>query len=111
MHVYSASKAAINMHLQGLGAELKHLGIHVTTICPGFIKTPMTADHEFKMPFLLDCEDACAMMIKAIEDHKRVYNFPWQTYQLLRLANVVPDTVVEALSPDQSKRSVAPSQR
>ena len=49
---YCASKAAVSAQLIGLRRDLKRHGITVTTICPGFIKTPMTAKNRFKMPFL-----------------------------------------------------------
>src|SRR5579859_1828197 len=39
---YCASKAAVNVYLEGLRIQLRDKGIAVTTICPGFVKTPMT---------------------------------------------------------------------
>src|SRR5579885_97065 len=39
---YCASKAGVNNLLDGLRLELKPLGIAVTTICPGWIRTPLT---------------------------------------------------------------------
>src|SRR5262249_12205379 len=38
---YCASKAAVNVFLDGLRIQLRDRGIAVTTICPGFVKTPM----------------------------------------------------------------------
>src|SRR5262245_11811980 len=40
---YCASKAAVNVYLDGLRIHLRGTGVKVTTICPGFVKTPMTA--------------------------------------------------------------------
>ena len=39
---YCASKAAVNVYLDGLRIHLRGTGVRVTTVCPGFIKTPMT---------------------------------------------------------------------
>ena len=39
-NLYSASKAAVSSFSQGLKMELMPLGIQVTSICPGDIKTP-----------------------------------------------------------------------
>ena len=39
---YCASKAAVNVYMNGLRIQLRKRGISVTTICPGFIETPMT---------------------------------------------------------------------
>ena len=40
---YSASKAAAISYLESLRVELCSTGVKVVTICPGYIKTPMTA--------------------------------------------------------------------
>ncbi|MDE7464598.1 MAG: SDR family NAD(P)-dependent oxidoreductase [Clostridiales bacterium] len=42
--MYCASKAAVNMAAFGLYMELKKIGIRVTTVCPGDIKTGFTAN-------------------------------------------------------------------
>src|SRR5262249_29868166 len=55
---YCASKAAINTYLEALRIQLRGRGVAVTTICPGFIRTPMTATHQFHMPFLMEPADA-----------------------------------------------------
>ncbi len=42
-YVYGAAKGALNIFLQGLRNRLYHSGVHVLTIKPGFVDTPMTA--------------------------------------------------------------------
>ena len=39
---YCASKAAVNAYMEGLRIALRTKGIVVTTVCPGFVQTPMT---------------------------------------------------------------------
>jgi NAD(P)-dependent dehydrogenase (short-subunit alcohol dehydrogenase family) len=39
---YCASKAAVNAFMEGLRIQLRGKGVAVTTICPGFVRTPMT---------------------------------------------------------------------
>src|SRR5262245_17338579 len=52
-----ASKAAVATLLEGLRIELKPYGIAVTTVRPGFVRTPMTS--AFKAPrFVLEVEPA-----------------------------------------------------
>src|SRR6185369_13190118 len=46
MIAYSASKAGVNAIMDGLRVELKSYGIHCSTICPGWVKTPLTANIE-----------------------------------------------------------------
>lgn len=42
-YVYGAAKGAVNVVMQGLRARLHASGVHVLTIKPGFVDTPMTA--------------------------------------------------------------------
>ncbi len=39
---YCASKAGLNAYMEGLRIQLREHAIAVTTICPGFVRTPMT---------------------------------------------------------------------
>ena len=55
---YCASKAAVNVYMEGLRIQLCRRGIAVTTICPGFVRTPMTAPNKFYMPCLLEADEA-----------------------------------------------------
>jgi short-subunit dehydrogenase len=92
---YCASKAAINVYMEGLRVQLRQRGVSVTTICPGFIHTPMTAQNTFKMPFVMNADRAAEKIVRALERKKKVYNFPWQTSLLMKLACWLPDWVNE----------------
>jgi short-subunit dehydrogenase len=91
---YCASKAAVNTYLEGLRIHLRGRGICVTTILPGFIRTPMTAPNRFPMPWLLDADDAARRIVRALERRKKVHAFPWQTTLLTRLSRWMPDWVI-----------------
>lgn len=75
---YSASKAAVHTLMDGLRMELHGSGVHAMTLCPGFIRTPLTDKNAFRMPFLMDCDRACDQMVRAIERREKTYVFPWQ---------------------------------
>lgn len=47
---YSASKAAVRVYGEALRAELYAEGVRVSTICPGYVKSPMTDANKFKQP-------------------------------------------------------------
>lgn len=98
-YVYCASKAAVNAHLEGLRLELLPYGVHVTVICPGFIKTPMTADVRFPMPFLMPVEAAVERILKAIEQKKAKFNFPLPLYLMTRLAAHLPSRLRQGKAP------------
>jgi len=91
---YTASKAAVNTYMEGLRIQLRDRGIAVTTICPGFVKTPMTAVNNFKMPFLLEADDAARRIVRALKRRKKVFNFPWQMALLMKLTAWLPDWMV-----------------
>ena len=64
---YCGSKAAMRMELEALRAELRPEGIAVTTVNPGFIRTPLTDRHDFDMPFLMELDDAGRALKKGLE--------------------------------------------
>jgi short-subunit dehydrogenase len=90
---YTSSKAAVNNFMDGLRIQLRDKGIAVTTICPGFVKTPMTEVNKFHMPWLLEADDAARRIVRALERKKKVFNFPWQMSVLMWFAQRMPDWV------------------
>jgi short-subunit dehydrogenase len=91
---YSASKAAVNTFMEGLRIRLRDYGIAVTTICPGFVRTPMTAVNQFYMPWLLEADEAARRIVRALHHRRKVYNFPWQTALLMKMTHWLPDWVL-----------------
>ncbi len=75
---YCGSKAAMRVHLQGLRVSLKPYGIAVTTICPGFVKSELTAVNSYSMPFIWETDRAARKIADAIEKCSRQVVFPWQ---------------------------------
>ena len=47
---YSASKAALNMYMRSLAAEIGHLGLISVLVDPGWMKTDMGGDHATQEP-------------------------------------------------------------
>lgn len=73
---YCASKAALISFCESLRIDLRDSGVGVTTICPGFVETAMTAKIKGKLPFLVKLDDAVAIMCKAIERREAHCAFP-----------------------------------
>ena len=105
---YSASKAAVISYLESLRVELNGSGIKVVTICPGYIRTPMTADNPYPMPFILDVDIAATRMAKVIDRQKVFAVIPWQMgfagYVLKLLPRWLYDRVF-AKAPHKPRRS------
>ena len=94
-HAYCASKSALNAFLEGLRAEISDHGVRVTTVCPGFVRTPMTVKNAGAMPFLLEADEAARRILRAARAGRRVYNFPWPMAALMTLVRLLPGAVLD----------------
>jgi Short-chain dehydrogenases of various substrate specificities len=87
----------MNRLLEALRGELAPRGVAVTTICPGFVRTPMTAKNKFPMPFLMEPEEAARRIVRAIAARRRVYAFPWPFSWIVRGAALLPAAIGDRL--------------
>lgn len=87
---YSASKAAAISYLESLRVEMAPLNIAVTTIAPGYIRTPMTDVNQYKMPFLMDTPIAASKFVDAIGRKRRFVVIPWQMCIVARCMKFIP---------------------
>jgi short-subunit dehydrogenase len=95
---YSASKAAAIRYLESLRVELRGSGVQVTTICPGYIATPMTQRNPYRMPFLLEADDAARRFAQVIDARKSYAIVPWQMAIVGRLMGVLPNAIFDRLA-------------
>jgi len=93
---YSASKRALNSYAQSL-RNLLAPDIKVINILPGFIKTDMTDKNDFYMPFLTDLKSGVDRIMYAIEHNKKEYAFPKRFYYLIKLFNIFPVSLQDAV--------------
>jgi short-subunit dehydrogenase len=107
---YSSSKAAVNNFMEGLRIQLRDRGIAVTTLCPGFVRTPMTEVNTFKMPWLLEADEAARRMVRALRRRRKVYNFPWQMSLFMKLARWAPDWAVARMMRSYNEAPPMPKQ-
>jgi len=87
---YSASKAAAISYLESLRVEMARDNIAVTTIAPGYIRTPMTDVNHYKMPFLMDADLFAHQFINAVENKCRFIVIPWQMGWVARFMRFIP---------------------
>jgi len=95
--VYASSKRALNAYAEGIRFKYAPDGIKVITILPGFIKSELTDKNDFKMPFLLDTDDAVIRMRRAIEKGKEFYAFPLSFYLIIRFLNLLPSLLSQRI--------------
>ena len=101
---YCASKAAVSAMFESLRLDLKPDGIDVTIIHPGFIKTPLTAGRQAKLPWFLELEPAVKKMVSAIEKRKESYAFPWQLATIVRSGMIMPNALYDWIANRNSFR-------
>jgi NAD(P)-dependent dehydrogenase (short-subunit alcohol dehydrogenase family) len=94
---YSASKAAAISYLESLRVELHDSGVKVVTICPGYIKTSMTAINPYPMPFLLDVNEAAKRLARTIERQTTFTVIPWQMGLAGRVLKLLPRWLYDRL--------------
>lgn len=87
---YSASKAAVISYCESLRTEMQHFNIAVSTIAPGYIRTPMTELNQYKMPFLMDADVFAQQFANAVETKVRFKIIPWQMGIVARLMRFIP---------------------
>jgi short-subunit dehydrogenase len=87
---YCASKAAVNAYMEALRVQARGRGLTISTICPGFIRTPMTSTMTF-MPFALTADQAAERIVRALARKVKVYNFPRRTAAMMWIARQLPD--------------------
>lgn len=94
---YSVAKNAVRAYGEALRPLLKPDGISVNVICPGFIKTPLTAVNRFPMPFIIDTQTAAAKIKQGLERDKPVIAFPWQMRVFMEIAGALPRALSDAI--------------
>jgi short-subunit dehydrogenase len=87
---YCATKAGVNALLEGLRVELRPHGVAVTTVCPGWVRTPLTAAVQGPMPALMEVEDAARLILEGIRRRKPFVAFPRASVRQVRLLRWLP---------------------
>ena len=92
---YCSSKAAVISYLESLRNDVRKYGISVTTISPGFVRTPLTAKNPYRMPFILSADEFAERAIKAIRAQVTYRTIPWQMGLVGKLLRILPDAVFD----------------
>lgn len=87
---YCAAKAAARVFLESIKIDLFREQIPVSIVCPGFVKTPLTDRHTFKMPCLISAEQAAQIIVNGIQHRVDEIHFPKRISVFLKLLNCLP---------------------
>ena len=94
---YSASKAAAINYLEALRVELHGTGVGVTTVCPGYVASPMTQRNPYPMPFIIGAEDAARRIARVIDAGRSFAVVPWPMAIVARILAHIPNPVFDRL--------------
>ncbi|MFQ6017917.1 MAG: SDR family NAD(P)-dependent oxidoreductase [Kiloniellaceae bacterium] len=94
---YCASKAAVRVWGEALRGHLQAEGIGVSVICPGFVRTPMSAVNRFPMPFLMEADRAARIIRRGLSRNQARIAFPWPMYAMAWLLSALPPALIDPL--------------
>ena len=94
---YGATKAAQINLLESLRVHIARTGVRVTTICPGFVRTDLTAGNSFPMPFMIETDEAGRSICDGLERERTEIVFPTRMALLMKTARLVPARAWTAL--------------
>lgn len=94
---YCAAKAAVDRWTVALAPSARQSGIALTSVCPGYVRTAMTAGNAFPMPGLMDADRAARIMLRGIAAGRQRVTFPWWMGLAARAAGAVPPRWLAAL--------------
>jgi short-subunit dehydrogenase len=94
---YCASKSGVNNLMDGLRVELRPHGIVVTTICPGWIRTRLTANINVPHLDLMEVDDAARRIIEVIRKRRPFAAFPPAVAWQVRLLRLLPCALSDRL--------------
>jgi short-subunit dehydrogenase len=107
---YGATKAAQINLLESLRVHVARTGVHVTTICPGFVRTELTAGNPFPMPFIIEPGQAAQAICDGLERERTEIVFPAPMALLMKAARLVPARIWTALWARTSIAGPAPAE-
>ncbi len=96
-YVYGSAKALVNTYLSGLRQRMYHAGVHVLTVKPGFVDTPMTAQFA-KGPLWASRERVATGLLRAIDRKTDVAYLPnfWRT--IMMVIRAIPEGIFKRLT-------------
>lgn len=96
-YVYGASKGALNIFLDGLRNRIDRAGVHVLTIRPGFVSTPMTA-HLKQNALFAHPNKIADGILRAIVRRKDVVYLPEIWGPIMFLIRNIPEPIFKKMN-------------
>ena len=88
--VYGPTKAAVINLAEALYLDLRPKGIGVCVVNPGFVRTPMTDQNDFKMPALIEPGEAADEIVAGLARGEFEIHFPKRFTRFLKVLQLLP---------------------
>lgn len=96
MTAYATAKAAVSAYAAGLRGRFADKNVHVLTVKPGPVRTPMTEGRA--LPLMVGLDPVVRRIVQAIERKAVVIYTPWFWRPIAAALRLLPERVVMRLS-------------
>jgi hypothetical protein len=96
-YVYGAAKGLVTLYLQGLRNSLFASGVHVLTIKPGFVDTPMTAAIPKSGPLWATPDQVARGIVRAVDRRQDVAYVPGWWRVIMVIIRAIPEAIFKRL--------------
>lgn len=96
-YLYGTAKAAVNTFCEGLRARLAKSGVHVLTIKPGFVDTPMTASLDLPRMLVASPETVARRIVRGVDMRRNVLYVPAFWSLIMWIIRTIPEPVFKRL--------------
>lgn len=97
-YAYGAAKGMVSLFLQGLRNRLARKGVHVLTIKPGFVDTPMTRHIDKSGPLWVGPDVIARGIVHAMRKGRNQVYLPWFWHAIMLVIRNIPETVFKRMS-------------
>ena len=87
---YGATKAALLNLAESMRADLAPTGVQVQWVSPGFVRTELTDANDFPMPFMIEADEAAAIIADNLGSGRPEVVFPLPMAVSMKLLRLVP---------------------
>lgn len=113
---YCSSKAAVISYCESLRLEMKEVnkahaaqgmtgqGIHVITLLPGYVATPLTQHNRYGMPFLLSADEFARRALRVITNNQTYAVIPWQMGIVAKFMRAMPNWLFDRLFTGRARK-------
>jgi short-subunit dehydrogenase len=92
---YSASKNFVRAYGEALRGKYAEKGVKVNVVCPGFVRSRITDQNDFKMPGFMEADQAADIIVRGIKTNKGRIAFPFFMVAGVKFLSILPNPLYE----------------